>query len=105
MNIFENYQFEEDVLELMIAEYMEKHLRLGHLGEVDSPVIDLSMVSHEVVSLTPTSFEYSILKTPMGDVLRTVEKQVVFKPHMIGIVDDGKITSGEIISINAIKVE
>ena len=100
--IFDYLQFEEGVLEETIENYMKYPERaFGCLGEQTSTIIDMSQVSHRITKLTLTDFEFEILETPNGKILKETIDLVKFKPRLIGEYHRGKIINAVLISIDA----
>lgn len=84
-NIFGHIQFEDGVLEKAINQFMKYPERaFGCLGGQTSTSIDLSQVSHRITKLSATEFEFEILDTPNGKILKENINLVTFKPRMIG---------------------
>ncbi len=101
-NIFNHLQFEEGVLEETINNYMKYPERaFGCLGEQTSTIVDLHQVSHRITKLTATDFEFEILETPNGKILKDDINSVKFKPRLIGEYHEGKIINALLISIDA----
>lgn len=101
-NIFEKFEFEDGVLEEMISNYTQFPERMfGCLGEQTSTIINLSQVSHRITKLTPTDFEFEIMETPNGQILKQVIDIVKFEPRFVAEYRDGKIINATLISIDA----
>jgi hypothetical protein len=106
------YMYTEDAIKNAIEDYkkkIEEGQSFGELGypESDASVTDISRISHKVTEVEIKDKvlygTIEILDTAMGNSLKTIIDDVVFRPRSLGLInDDGTATVEKIISFDAI---